>query len=75
MVTLDWLLYFLIPAILFIVLSGGSILKAKENKQKNWFWALVLNFSIGIILAMGAALPLSIIYLIFFQKKVQAPFK
>lgn len=67
--TLDWFLYFLIPALLFISISGGAILKAKENKQKNWFWILTLNFTIGVIIAMFAAIPLGAIYLIFFQRK------
>lgn len=69
MIDTDWLLFFLVPALLFISISGGSILKSKEYKQVNWFWVLVLNFTIGVILAMWAALPLSIIYLIFFQNK------
>ena len=65
----DWIFYFLIPALLFVFISGGAVVKSRLNGQINWYYALVLNFLIGVILAMFAAIPLGALYLIFFQKK------
>lgn len=59
-----WFIY----TIIFILIAISATIKAKINKQITWFWVLAINLLIGIVLASGASLPLSIIYLLFFNK-------
>lgn len=53
--------------------------RAKKNHHTKWFIVLVLNWFVGIIIAGGAALPLAVVYLLFFNKEAkiskQAQFK
>lgn len=43
--------------------------RAKKNHHKKWLIVLIINWFVGLIFAVGAALPLAVIYLLFFNKE------
>lgn len=51
-----------------VMITG--VIKAKLNKQKKWFWILFANLILFSFLAVGAGMLVPIIYMLWFQKKV-----